>query len=179
MVAELLAGSALIEWTRRRVWGPIWRRDGPNVRDTRHASVAARGSRDVSPRAVAAWSAVALAGALVALTAWGAIAAMRELAGLPPAAVGARVGQRRGDICADAGRARDRRGVDDPRWRRDRLQPTLGGTGAADGADRRLDTRRTPSSQFSCSSCLAIPGVSASHPFCSCCSARSGTSCST
>jgi NitT/TauT family transport system permease protein len=85
IVVELLAGSALIEWTRRRVWGPIWRAMDRTfgTHGTRRLRLAVPATYRRSGRRLVG---IALAAALVALTAWGAIAAMRELAGLPAAA---------------------------------------------------------------------------------------------
>ncbi len=81
-ITELLAGSAIVEWTRTRVWLPAWRKldralGGQGDRRAR-SLVPAPYRREGRRLAIAA-----LVVALLAIMVWGAAAAIHELAGLP------------------------------------------------------------------------------------------------
>ncbi len=81
-ITELLAGSAVVEWARRRVWLPAWRSldralGGPGERRARFVVPAPyrRGGRRLAIAALVA--------ALLGVVILGASAAIHELAGLP------------------------------------------------------------------------------------------------
>ncbi len=81
-ITELLAGSAIVEWTRARVWLPAWRKldralGGQGDRAARLPVPATyrRGGRRLAI--------VAVVVALLAIMMWGTAAAIHELAGLP------------------------------------------------------------------------------------------------
>jgi NitT/TauT family transport system permease protein len=81
-ITELLAGSAFVEWLRIHLWQPIWR-----WADRTFGDLGALRRRIPVPaqyRRGGRWIAIAgLMGLLIALGAWGSLAALRELVGLP------------------------------------------------------------------------------------------------
>jgi NitT/TauT family transport system permease protein len=81
-VTELLAGSALIDWLRLHVWRPVWRWTDRVFGDI---GAAHRKLVPAPYRRGGRWIATAvLTVGLGAIVLWGAVAALRELAGLPP-----------------------------------------------------------------------------------------------